>query len=329
MLGDMPILAPPAAHRVSDTVRGRYHCAPEEGWHGQVPDHATFPAARMGRRGEGLLQGRRARLRVPRDCKGQDRRQDARHARTRSARIRASRQGRDQRRELRLPLDGQRRRLDGPRQAVRRRATRSRRAAVFVPPESPITHPRTCAACRSRSATSRAATTRPSRRSSSTCRVDDIKLSFADGILFGRLEKLIDRKVPAAALFSGPYYFARAARLPQGDRHHVHDGDSMLERRARSRGRDASISARCAARSATSTCGPSSTRTHYTQRVPAALPRPDGHAPLGPGRAHRLRDLHQGSVRRFLQVDPRAQDLRPGGHGPRRATRTRWCRLLG
>jgi ABC-type nitrate/sulfonate/bicarbonate transport system substrate-binding protein len=35
----------------------------------------------------------------------------------------------------------------------------------------------------------------------------DIKLSFADGILFGRLEKLIDRKVPAAALFSGPYYF--------------------------------------------------------------------------------------------------------------------------
>ena len=36
----------------------------------------------------------------------------------------------------------------------------------------------------------------------------DIKLSFADGILFGRMEKLIDRRVPAAALFSGPYYFA-------------------------------------------------------------------------------------------------------------------------
>jgi ABC-type nitrate/sulfonate/bicarbonate transport system substrate-binding protein len=35
----------------------------------------------------------------------------------------------------------------------------------------------------------------------------DINLSFADGILFGRLENLIDRKVPAAALFSGPYYF--------------------------------------------------------------------------------------------------------------------------
>jgi ABC-type nitrate/sulfonate/bicarbonate transport system substrate-binding protein len=39
-------------------------------------------------------------------------------------------------------------------------------------------------------------------------RLDDIKLSFADGLLFKRMELLIDRKVPAAALFSGPYYFA-------------------------------------------------------------------------------------------------------------------------
>jgi ABC-type nitrate/sulfonate/bicarbonate transport system substrate-binding protein len=36
----------------------------------------------------------------------------------------------------------------------------------------------------------------------------DINLSFADGLLFSRMELLIDRKVPAAALFSGPYYFA-------------------------------------------------------------------------------------------------------------------------
>jgi ABC-type nitrate/sulfonate/bicarbonate transport system substrate-binding protein len=36
---------------------------------------------------------------------------------------------------------------------------------------------------------------------------EEIKLSFADGILFGRMEKLVDRQVPAAALFSGPYYF--------------------------------------------------------------------------------------------------------------------------
>jgi ABC-type nitrate/sulfonate/bicarbonate transport system substrate-binding protein len=37
---------------------------------------------------------------------------------------------------------------------------------------------------------------------------DAIKLSFNDGMLFKRMELLIDRKVPAAALFSGPYYFA-------------------------------------------------------------------------------------------------------------------------
>jgi ABC-type nitrate/sulfonate/bicarbonate transport system substrate-binding protein len=35
----------------------------------------------------------------------------------------------------------------------------------------------------------------------------DINLSFADGILFSRMAKLIDREVPAASLFSGPYYF--------------------------------------------------------------------------------------------------------------------------
>jgi hypothetical protein len=36
----------------------------------------------------------------------------------------------------------------------------------------------------------------------------DIMLSFADGLLFRRMEKLIDGEVPAVSLFSGPYYFA-------------------------------------------------------------------------------------------------------------------------
>src|ERR1700747_3490084 len=34
-----------------------------------------------------------------------------------------------------------------------------------------------------------------------------IALSFGDGLLFSRMEMLIDGKVPAASLFSGPYYF--------------------------------------------------------------------------------------------------------------------------
>ncbi|HXQ50443.1 MAG TPA: hypothetical protein VN802_05055 [Stellaceae bacterium] len=37
--------------------------------------------------------------------------------------------------------------------------------------------------------------------------LEDIKLSFNDGLLFSRMELLFDRKVPAAAVFSGPYYF--------------------------------------------------------------------------------------------------------------------------
>jgi ABC-type nitrate/sulfonate/bicarbonate transport system substrate-binding protein len=37
--------------------------------------------------------------------------------------------------------------------------------------------------------------------------LEDIKLSFADGLLFKRMELLIDGEVPAAAVFSGPYYF--------------------------------------------------------------------------------------------------------------------------
>jgi ABC-type nitrate/sulfonate/bicarbonate transport system substrate-binding protein len=37
---------------------------------------------------------------------------------------------------------------------------------------------------------------------------DKINLSFNDGLLFKRMELLLDRKVPAVHLFSGPYYFA-------------------------------------------------------------------------------------------------------------------------
>jgi hypothetical protein len=38
-------------------------------------------------------------------------------------------------------------------------------------------------------------------------KLEDIQLSFKDGLLFKRMELLIDRKVLAASLFSGPYYF--------------------------------------------------------------------------------------------------------------------------
>src|SRR5207247_2940594 len=37
---------------------------------------------------------------------------------------------------------------------------------------------------------------------------DKINLSFVEGMMFNRMERLVDGKIPAAALFSGPYYFA-------------------------------------------------------------------------------------------------------------------------
>src|ERR1039458_796094 len=37
---------------------------------------------------------------------------------------------------------------------------------------------------------------------------EEINLSFEEGLLFRRMEKLIDGEAPAVALFSGPYYFA-------------------------------------------------------------------------------------------------------------------------
>ena len=37
---------------------------------------------------------------------------------------------------------------------------------------------------------------------------DKINLSFKDGLVFGRMEKLLNGEVPACTLFSGPYYYA-------------------------------------------------------------------------------------------------------------------------
>ncbi len=37
---------------------------------------------------------------------------------------------------------------------------------------------------------------------------DKIKLNFADGLLFARMDKLLEGSSPACALFSGPYYLA-------------------------------------------------------------------------------------------------------------------------
>jgi ABC-type nitrate/sulfonate/bicarbonate transport system substrate-binding protein len=80
-------------------------------------------------------------------------------------------------------------------------------AAVFVPPESPIREPQQLAGVPISVGHQSGSHYSTIQALEQYMKPEEIKLSFADGILFGRLEKLIDRQVPAAALFSGPYYF--------------------------------------------------------------------------------------------------------------------------
>ena len=80
-------------------------------------------------------------------------------------------------------------------------------AAVFVPPESAIEHPADLAGVPISVGYQSGSHYATIQALEQYLKPEQIKLSFADGILFGRLEKLVDRQVPAAALFSGPYYF--------------------------------------------------------------------------------------------------------------------------
>jgi hypothetical protein len=80
-------------------------------------------------------------------------------------------------------------------------------AAVFVPPESEITHPEQLAGVPISVGYQSGSHYATIQALEQYLRPDEIALSFADGLLFRRMEKLIDREVPAASVFSGPYYF--------------------------------------------------------------------------------------------------------------------------
>jgi len=80
-------------------------------------------------------------------------------------------------------------------------------AAVFVPPESPVKTPQDLRGVPISVGYQSGSHYSTIQALEQYMPLSDIKLSFADGILFSRLEKLVDRQVPAAAVFSGPYYF--------------------------------------------------------------------------------------------------------------------------
>jgi len=79
-------------------------------------------------------------------------------------------------------------------------------SGIFVPPESPIHDPTQLAGVPVSVGYQSGSHYSTIQSLEQFLKHADIKLSFADGMLFSRMERLIDRKVPAASLFSGPYY---------------------------------------------------------------------------------------------------------------------------
>ena len=79
-------------------------------------------------------------------------------------------------------------------------------AGIFVPPESTIHDPAELAGVPISVGYQSGSHYSAIQALDQYMKLEEIKLSFADGLLFSRMELLIDRKIPAASLFSGPYY---------------------------------------------------------------------------------------------------------------------------
>ena len=80
-------------------------------------------------------------------------------------------------------------------------------AGVFVPPESPIREPADLAGVPISVGYQSGSHYSTIQALEQYLKPAEIRLSFADCLLFKRMELLIDRQIPAASLFSGPYYF--------------------------------------------------------------------------------------------------------------------------
>ena len=80
-------------------------------------------------------------------------------------------------------------------------------AGIFVPPDSPIQTPADLAGVPISVGFQSGSHYSTIQALEQYLKPDQINLSFAEGLLFHRMEQLIDRKAPAASLFSGPYYF--------------------------------------------------------------------------------------------------------------------------
>src|ERR1700675_2520189 len=81
-------------------------------------------------------------------------------------------------------------------------------SAVFVPPDSPIKKPEDLAGVPIAVGYQSGSHYSTIQALEQYMPADTINLSFADGMLFKRMENLLEGKAPASALFSGPYYLA-------------------------------------------------------------------------------------------------------------------------
>jgi ABC-type nitrate/sulfonate/bicarbonate transport system substrate-binding protein len=81
-------------------------------------------------------------------------------------------------------------------------------AGVFVPPESPVKNPEDLAGVPISVGFQSGSHYSTIQSLEQYMPADKFNLSFNDGLLFRRMELLLDRKVPAVHLFSGPYYLA-------------------------------------------------------------------------------------------------------------------------
>ena len=140
---------------------------------------------------------------------------------------------------------------------------------------------------------------------------DKIKLNFADGLLFARMDKLIEGQSPACALFSGPYYFAEQLGFRK-----VIDTTFMIATFLNGDPAPADVKKYMAALQRAQRdidLRPRQVPALLRQRVSREIPCPDGRPPLGTGRTHRVRAVLEGNLRRNVQVDRRPRHLRRPG----------------
>jgi hypothetical protein len=81
-------------------------------------------------------------------------------------------------------------------------------AGIFVAPESPVKAPEDLAGVPISVGIQSGSHYSTIQALERFLKPEEIKLSFEEGLLFRRMESLLDRTAPAVALFSGPYYFA-------------------------------------------------------------------------------------------------------------------------